>query len=346
MKLRFVPYRLELRNPFRLAHGSRTGTDTVMVQLSANGMVGFGEASLPPYLGESTASVSAFLSRIDAAQLQLGNPTSTRHYIDGLSPSDNAAKAAIEMAFVDLLAKTNGVPSRALFGMEAHATPPSAFTIGISTIDELPEKLKQAEAFSIIKLKLGGEIDVELFNAVRNLTDRPLMVDANQGWATAEQTLRMIDLFALANVLLVEQPLPTATAPETWHWLKERSSLPIFADESVKRLADLPLAKELFHGINIKLMKCTGMYEAFDMMQFAKANGLKVMMGCMTESGCATMAAAQLAPLADLADLDGPWLITNNPYLTPTLHQGRIVLSTDAGHGAVPATTGHPFDAF
>lgn len=343
MQLRYTPYRLELRNPFRLAHGSRTGTDTVVVQLTANGHVGFGEASMPPYLGESTASVTAFLSRIDTAQLQLGNPVATRHYIDGLSPTDNAAKAAIEMAFIDLLAKTNGVPSRTLFGVAAAATPPTAFTIGISTLHELPEKLKQAEHFHIIKLKLGGENDEELFDDVRKLTDKPLMVDANQGWATAEYALRMIDRFAHQQVLLVEQPLPTHTDPETWHWLKERSSLPIFADESVKRLTDLPMAKDLFHGINIKLMKCTGMYEAFDMMQYARANGLKVMMGCMTESACATMAAAQLAPLADFADLDGPWLIANNPYLTPTLHEGRIVLSTTSGHGAIPLAPLHPF---
>lgn len=342
MQLNYAPYGLLLQHAFKLAHGSRSKTDTVAVSLAHEGLVGFGEAALPPYLGETSESVMQFLSRVDTFQIQLHDPEHTRNYIDSLSPTDNAAKAAIGIAYVDLLAKTRNVPSRSLFGITSDLTPTSAFTIGISELEELPAKLHQAAGFGIIKLKLGGSNDLELFNAVRQMTDKPLMIDANQGWKDAETALRMIDHFTGKNVLLVEQPLSIQTDPNDWYWLKERSPVPIFADESVKRLSDLSLAHDLFHGINIKLMKCTGVFEAFDMIGHCRKNGLKVMIGCMTESSCAIMAAAQLAPLADFADLDGPWLITNNYYETPELRSGKLLLPDASGHGSLPIPGLHP----
>ncbi len=336
MKLRFTPYQLQLKHPFRLATGTRTSTSTVQVQLEQNGHIGFGEASMPPYLGESTESVMHFLSKLNPKEWRTENLTEILREVDSFSEKDNAAKAAIDIALHDLKSKTLGVPLRELFGINAELTPPTALTIGMGCRDELKQKVDEAEDFLLLKIKLGGPDDRELIDFLRSITDKPFLVDANQGWKDADSALRMIDHLATLNVLMVEQPMPTDTQAETWMRLKERSALPIFADESVKRLSDLKGAEELFHGINIKLMKSPGLAEAYAMMHACKKLGLQTMIGCMTESSCAIMAAAQLAPLADLVDLDGPFLITNNPFQTPTLRNGCIFLSAMDGHGAEP----------
>lgn len=342
MKLQFAPYQLQLKHPFRLATGTRTSTATVQIQLEHNGQVGYGEASMPPYLGESTESVCDFLSKLNTESWEIENLTAILSEVDSLSEKDNAAKAAIDIALHDLKAKLLGVPLRELFGIKAETTPPTALTIGMGSKDELRIKVSEAKEFQLLKIKLGGPEDKEMIGFLRSITDKPFLVDANQGWKDVETALSMINHLASLNVLMVEQPMPADTTAEIWIKLKEKSALPIFADESVKRLSDLNGASELFHGINIKLMKSTGLSEAHAMILSCKNQGLQTMIGCMTESSCAILAAAQLAPLADHVDLDGPFLITNNPFHTPRIKNGCIVLAKGNGHGAEPISERYP----
>ncbi|MCF8462262.1 MAG: dipeptide epimerase [Flavobacteriales bacterium] len=336
MILRFEPYQLQLKHPFRLATGTRTSTSTVQVQIEENGIIGYGEASMPPYLGESIESVTSFLLKLKSENWQIENLSAILQEIDSLSEKDNAAKAAIDIALHDLKGKILGVPTRELFGITATQTPPTAMTIGMGTEAELRQKVAEAENFQLLKIKLGGPDDKDKIDFLRSITDKPFLVDANQGWTDVEVALRMIDHLSSLNVLMVEQPMPVNTTTETWRLLKEKSALPIFADESVKRLADLENVSELFHGINIKLMKSTGLAEANAMFDYCHKTGLQTMIGCMTESSCAIMAAAQLASRANFVDLDGPFLISNNPFEEPQLIGGCIQLDSIAGNGVIP----------
>ncbi|MBP9151487.1 MAG: dipeptide epimerase [Flavobacteriales bacterium] len=336
MILRFEPYQLQLKHPFRLATGTRTSTSTVQLQIEENGIIGYGEASMPPYLGESIESVTSFLLKLKSENWQIENLNTILQEIDSLSERDNAAKAAIDIALHDLTAKILGVPTRELFGITATQTPPTAMTIGMGTEVELRQKVAEAENFQLLKIKLGGPDDKDKIDFLRSITNKPFLVDANQGWTNVEVALRMIDHLSSLNVLMVEQPMPVNTTTETWRLLKEKSALPIFADESVKRLADLENVSELFHGINIKLMKSTGLAEANAMFDRCEQLGLQTMIGCMTESSCAIMAAAQLASRANFVDLDGPFLISNNPFEEPQLIGGCIQLDSIAGNGAIP----------
>ena len=291
---------------------------------------------MPPYLGESIESVTSFLLKLKSENWQIENLNTILQEIDSLSERDNAAKAAIDIALHDLKAKTLGVPTRELFGITATQTPPTAMTIGMGTEVELRQKVAEAENFQLLKIKLGGPDDKDKIDFLRSITNKPFLVDANQGWTNVEVALRMIDHLSSLNVLIVEQPMPVNTTTETWRLLKEKSALPIFADESVKRLADLENVSELFHGINIKLMKSTGLAEANAMFDRCEQLGLQTMIGCMTESSCAIMAAAQLASRANFVDLDGPFLISNNPFEEPQLIGGCIQLDSIAGNGAIP----------
>ena len=342
MILRFASYQLLLKHPFRLATGTRTSTPTVQIRLEHRGVFGYGEASMPPYLGETTETVTGFLSQLEPENWKVETIPQILKAVDSRSEKDNAAKAAIDIALHDLKAKLFGVPVRELFGIRAERTPPTALTIGMGSKDELRTKLQEADAFQVLKIKLGGPDDKSMIDFLRSITDKPFIVDANQGWNGLESALSMLDHISSLNVLMVEQPLPVRTSPEVWMELKRKSPLPIFADESVKRLTDLDQTAELFHGVNIKLMKSTGLAEAHAMMLKCQELGLQTMIGCMSESSCAIMAAAQLSPLADFVDVDGPFLITNNPFEEPELTHGCIKLNSTAGHGAIPVASKYP----
>ena len=210
----------------------------------------------------------------------------------------------------------------------------TSFTIGIATPEIIRQKTREAAPYKIIKVKLGGAHDREMIDAIRDVTDRPITVDANQGWRDRAEALRMIEWLASRNVVFIEQPMPKAQLDDT-AWLRERSPLPLIADESVQRLADVRRAVGVFDGINIKLMKCTGLREAHKMITLARALDLKVMLGCMTETSCAISAAAQLSPLVDWADLDGALLIKNDHFDGATIVDGKITLPDRPGIGAV-----------
>lgn len=220
-----------------------------------------------------------------------------------------------------------------MLGLSAGKAPATSFTIGIDAPDVVREKTREALGkYRILKVKVGRDTDREMIQAIRSVTDLPLVVDANQGWRNREQALDMLHWLHEQGVLMAEQPMPIDRLDDI-AWLTERSPMPIFADESVQRLRDIKRLKGVFSGINIKLMKCTGIREAWRMINYARAEGMRVMIGCMTETSCAVTAAAHLSPAVDFADLDGNLLITNDLYRGVTLNDGKLVLPIGPGLG-------------
>lgn len=331
--LRFFPYELQLRHAFNLAKYQRTTTPDVQVEIEYDGIVGYGEASMPPYLGESVDSVTSFLSRLDLSAFTSPFAMEEIHeYMDSLSPADRAAKAAVDIALHDLAGKIMGQPWHRIWGLDKDRTPCTSFTIGIDSEDVVRQKVKEAAPYRILKVKMGLDNDKETVEIIRSMTDVPICVDANQGWTDREEALDMCHWLAGRNCLFVEQPLAVDRHDDT-AWLRERSPLPLIADESLQRIGDVRRIAEAFDGINIKLMKSTGMHEAYKMAVLARALDLKVMLGCMTETSCAVSAAAQLAPLADFADLDGNLLIANDRFDGMHIVDGKVTLSDAPGIG-------------
>lgn len=337
MQLRFYPHTLELRYAFGIASNSRTSTPAMMVEVERDGLIGYGEAAMPPYLGESQETAAVFLRRVDLGRF--ADPFRLEEIlpaIDALAPGNAAAKAAVDIALHDWIGRKLGAPWHRLWGLDPARAPVTSFTIGIDTPEVVRQKTREAAGYRILKVKLGRDAatDRELIETIRSVTDTPITVDANQGWKNRDDALRMSEWLAARGVLFLEQPMPKGQVDDT-AWLRERSPLPLIADESVQRLADVPGVRGVFDGINLKLMKCTGLREAHRMITVARALGLKVMLGCMTETSCAISAAAQLSPLVDWADLDGALLIKNDLFAGATIVDGRVTLSDRPGIGVV-----------
>ena len=336
MKLSWEPYELELRHTFTVASYSRKTTPGVQVRLEYDGFTAHGEASMPPYLGHTVESVCAFLAKVDLEQF--ADPFQLEDilaYVDSLSEGDAPAKAAVDIALHDLFGQLLGQPLFRIWGLDAAKAPSTTFTIGIDTPEVVREKtLECAGKFNILKVKVGLDNDEEMIRTIRSVTDLPLAVDANQGWKDRQKALDEIFWLAEQGVVMVEQPMPRERL-DAIAWITERSPVPIFADESIQRLRDIPAIKGAFSGINIKLMKCTGLLEARKMLTYARAEGLKVMLGCMTETSCACTAAAHLSPAVDFADLDGNLLISNDPFEGMTVRDGRMILPDRPGLGLI-----------
>jgi L-alanine-DL-glutamate epimerase-like enolase superfamily enzyme len=333
MKMTVRPYTLELKHVFTVASLSRTTTPVVLVEIEYDGVVGYGEASMPPYLGESQESVMAFLKRVDLSRYS--NPFDLEAIltdIDALAFHNTAAKAAVDIALHDLVGKLIGQPWYNIWGYDKNKAPNTTFTIGIDKADVVREKTREAAGFKILKVKLGKDNDKEMIESVRAVTDVPLTADPNQGWKDKFYALDMIHWLKEKGVVYVEQPM-AKERHDDHAWLTERSPLPILADESCQRLADIPNAVGAYSGIVIKLMKCTGMREAHKMITLARVNNMKVMFGCMTETSCAISAASHLSPMVDWADLDGMLLIKNDAFTGTTVKEGKLVLSDGPGIG-------------
>ncbi len=346
MRLSFRPYPLLLRHTFTVAGNSRTETPDVLLTLDHEGITGYGEASMPPYLGESIESVCAFLSKVDMTQFK--DPFRTDEileYVDSLAPGNCAAKAAIDIALHDLQGRMVGQPLYRLWGLSPERATFTTYTIGIDTPEMVRQKVQEVEGrFGRLKVKVGVPGDRQLIETIRQVSDLPLTVDANQGWSHAEASkdqriadrehaLEEIHWLKEHGVIMVEQPLAKSLLDDL-AWLTERSPLPIIADESVQRLPDVQRLKGCVSGINIKLMKCTGLAEARKMITVAQSLGMQVMLGCMTETSCAVTAAAQLAPMADYLDLDGNLLIANDPFIGGMkVIGGKVHLGTAPGLG-------------
>lgn len=334
MHLSFEPYELKLKHVFTVSSFSRSTTPDVQVRIDYDGYTGYGEASMPPYLGQTMESVCSFLKKVDLEQFP--DPfciDDILTYIDSLSDGDSAAKAAVDIALHDLVGKIIGAPWHRMLGLNPEKTTNTTYTIGIDTDEMVKLKTREvAGQFKILKVKLGTPRDREMIRAIREVSDLPIAVDVNQGWKNKKKALDEIFWLKEQGIVMVEQPMPKEM-PDANAWLTERSPLPTFADEAIQRLKDIPAVKGAYTGINIKLMKCTGMREAWKMMNYARAEGMKVMIGCMTETSCAIAAAAQLSPAVDFADLDGNLLIANDIFRGTTVVDGKITLNQLPGIG-------------
>jgi L-alanine-DL-glutamate epimerase-like enolase superfamily enzyme len=335
MELTFRPFDAQMRHVFTIANSSRTTTPIVLTEIAYDGYVGYGEAAMPPYLGESQASVIEFLKRVDLSQFK--SPFEMQDiltYVDAITTNNTAAKAAVDIALHDLVGKIMGQPWWKIWGFNAATTPNTSFTVGLDTEELVKEKTREASPYKVIKVKLGRDeaTDKMMINTIRSVTNTTICVDANQGWKDKYYALDMINWLKERNVGMIEQPMSKYMLEET-AWLSERSPLPIIADEACQRLTDVPKLKGVYHGINIKLMKCTGMREAREMVSLAKALHMKLMIGCMTETSCAVSAAAQLAPEMEWADLDGNLLIANDVFKGMTVVDGKVTLNEKPGIG-------------
>jgi len=333
MKFSFKPYTLELKHVFTVAVSSRTTTPVMLTEIEYDGIKGFGEASMPPYLGESQETATKFLSKVNFEQFD--DPFEIEkilNYVDSIDEKNTAAKASVDIALHDLVGKLLGKPWYKIWGFDKSKTPYTTFTIGIDKPDVVRQKVKEAEEFKILKVKLGKENDREMIETIRSVTDKPLTADANQGWKDKHYALEMIQWLHSQNVLYIEQPMPKEMIEEN-AWITENSPIPVLGDESIQRIPDLIKMKDVYSGVVIKLMKCTGMREAYKMITLARSLGMKVMLGCMTETSCAISAAAQLSPEVDWADLDGNLLIKNDPFDGVKVIDGKITLNDYPGIG-------------
>jgi len=234
----------------------------------------------------------------------------------------------------DLVGKIMGQPWWKIWGFNPETTPDTSFTVGLASEEMVRMKTREASPYNVIKVKLGRDeaTDKMMINTIRSVSDAIICIDANQGWKDKHYALDMIHWLNERNVNMIEQPMSIFQLDET-AWLSERSPLPVIADEACQRLTDIPHLKGAYHGINIKLMKCTGMREGREMISLAKALNMKIMIGCMTETSCAISAAAQLAPETEWADLDGNLLISNDIFDGMKIVNGKITLFDKPGIG-------------
>lgn len=333
MKLDFRHLDLQLAHKWTIARGSGTSVfKVIVVELTgADGTVGLGEAAPTMRYKESVSTVEAFLKKVDPRGLSFTDIEGSMKYLDTLSAHDMTAKAALNIALLDGAGKKAKKPIYDLLGLgfqeNKHLT---SFTIGIDTPEMIRKKVIEAERFPILKVKVGVPGDKENMQALREVAPtKTVRVDANEGWKTKEQALEMIQWLATdKNIEYVEQPMPAATKAKDWIWLKERTPLPIFADESYHTAKDLPQVVECFHGVNVKLIKTGGISAGFEALQAARKAGLKTMIGCMIETSILISAAGHLAELCDHLDVDGNILCTNDPYVGMTSENGRLSFAT------------------
>ncbi|HSO21710.1 MAG TPA: dipeptide epimerase [Chondromyces sp.] len=336
LSLRHHEFTLELRHTFRLARGDSDSRRVLMVEIEHDGLVGRGEAAPIARYHQDAASAARAAEQMAAriADVRAFDQAAARAAV----PGEPAAEAAVDMALRDLAGKRLGAPLHELLGIDPSTMPLTSFTIGMDTPEIVEQKVREAEGFAVLKVKMGSKDDARVLETVRRVTDLPLRVDANEGW-TLDEALARLEWLQDMGVELVEQPLPADQHAQMCE-LRKRSPLPLFADESVARAEDIPRLAEAFDGINIKLMKCGGVGEALRMIHVARAHGMQIMLGCMVESSLAITAAAHIAPLVDFADLDGNLLIRNDPFVGAEVENGRLVLPPGPGLGVRERTPG------
>jgi L-alanine-DL-glutamate epimerase-like enolase superfamily enzyme len=329
VKLTFKRLDLQLAHTWTIARTKGTNvTQVVVVELTgADGTVGLGEAAPTARYKESPVSVEAFFQKVDARGLSFSDVEGSMKYLDTLSPRDMSAKCALNLALLDGAAKKARKPVYDLLGLgfreNLHMT---SFTIGIDKPDVIRQKVQAAEQYPVLKMKVGVADDKASLQALREVAPtKAVRVDANEGWKTKEQALEMLGWLAQdGHIQYVEQPLPANTPAKDWIWLKQRSPLPIFGDESYHSAKDIGQAAECFHGVNVKLVKTGGITAGLAALMAARKAGLKTMLGCMIETSILISGAAHLAELCDYLDLDGSVLITNDPYAGVTVQDGVL----------------------
>ena len=318
------PLDLFLRTAFTLATSSSDVRHNVLVRIDE----GLGEAPVVPHYHETTQGVMDYIAQV--APMLGDDPFQLEDILARLPRASAAGYAAIDVALHDLVGKRLGVPLYKLFGLNPARAPETSFTVAIDKPDVMAARAKES-GMPIIKIKLGTSDDVAIVRAIRHATSAHLRVDANAGW-TREQAAAIIPQLAEFDVEFVEQPLPRQDI-EGFHWLKPRVSVPIFADESAQTERDLPRLSGAIDGVVVKLMKSGGLRGALRTMAVARALDMQIMLSCMVESSLGVTAAAHIAPLADYADLDGPLLITNDPFVGLRYEGARMILPDGPGLG-------------
>jgi L-alanine-DL-glutamate epimerase-like enolase superfamily enzyme len=336
MKLSYDIVTVHTRHPFVIARGGRSEYQTVWVRLAdRDGVEGWGEAAPSRFYGESAESVVAALDKF-APLFEHADPWSLEAAEEEMNRAlrfNGSAKSAVSAALHDLAGKRLGVPLYKMWGLDPARAPMSSFTIGIAPDEsELRRKVEEAAAYPVLKVKLGSAWDERIIRTVRDAAPgKRLLVDANAAW-TPKHALRMIPILQEVGVEFVEQPLPPHDL-EGLRFVRDRSSLPIVADESCIVASDVARLAGVVDGINIKLSKCGGLREALRMIAIARAHSMIVMTGCMIETSLGITAAAHFAPLLDYADLDGAALLADDPFAGATIDGGKITLSDSPGLG-------------
>lgn len=334
MQLRLETLEVHARHPFRIAHGTKQTYENTLVRIEHEGIEGIGEASPSHYYGETPAMVVAALETwaphlggdpfaLDAIDARL----------DAVLQGHGAARAALEMALHDWIGKKLGLPVWKLFGLDRSRTPLSCMTLGMAAPDEMERKLDEILDFPMIKVKLGGPGDVDNLKRIRARYRGKLQVDANTAWSPAD-AVRVLREIEPLGIQLVEQPVPRGDL-DGLKYVHERSPIPVFADESAHHLSDIGLLAGRVSGVNLKIAKTGGLREMRRMIHAARAHGLQVMIGSMIETSLALSAAAQLAPLVDFLDLDGHWLLKDDPFDGAPREKGVLELSDRPGLGVV-----------
>jgi len=330
--------RLKLRHTWTTVMSSSEYRDTLQVRFTREGITGVGEGAPIVRYQESAESARQAVDSVRDLLTQ-GDPWQFEKLMAEIFrriPGQYAAKAALDIALMDWVGQKLGVPLYRYFGLDPRDAPVTTFSIGIDTPEITRQKVQEAAPFPVLKIKVGLATDEATIAAVRSMTNKPLRVDANEGWKDKEEAARKINWLASQGVEFVEQPLPAAMLEET-RWVRSRVHIPIIADEACLHPADIPPLINAYDGVNIKLDKCGGMLEAFRMIQVARSLGMKTMLGCMISSSVAVTAAAHLSPLVDYADLDGNLLIANDPYSGVQVKEGKLILPDRPGLGLLPA---------
>lgn len=335
LRIKTTGYSLMFKTPFHIAHGVRDLTPCVFVSVTDDeNCSGYGEAALPPYLGVSQQMVEDFIRKVTPEILMTCSAEQLHFALQNISPACYPALAAVDMAWHDLMAQKNNLPLYNWLGLSKQFTAYGMFTIGISSEEELRSKLPEAEVMPILKIKTSDNNEKKIISQIRKLTDKPIAIDANQSWEPAAEKMELLFWLKEMNVILVEQPFrKNERVPD---YIFKYSPIPLIADESFQTKADLDRITGSYHGINIKLMKCGGIYQALQIITEARRKNLKIMLGCMSESSCGCSAAAHLISLTDWYDLDGPLLISNNPFDGLSYRDEKIVISEKAGLGILP----------
>jgi len=337
MQVRHDVKKLILKHTWTIARNSSDFKQNVFVELEKDGIVGIGEAAPNVRYDETPRSTTAFIDEtrpvfeqaVPTQYVQLG------YDIRAVKAGQTAAKAALDMALMDWFGKALKVPLYKLWGLNPNQSPLTSFSIGIDKPEIVKQKTLEAAPYKILKVKVGKENDEEMIRTVRSVApEKPIRVDANEGWHDKEVAMRKIDWLVRQGIEFVEQPMPSHMLAET-RWIRDRSPVPIIADEAVKSSADIPTLAQAYDGINIKLMKSAGLQEALRMIWMAKSLNMKIMIGCMIASSVSITAAAHLCSLIDYADLDGNLLISNDPYDGVKVVDGRLKLPDRPGIGVI-----------
>lgn len=340
MELSWTSYRLLCTHPFGISRNTHSWYDVIYVYLKDGNIIGRGEAAPSSRYNENHALLKTQLETLKNPAITTGSEKAAFEELREMAGGYKALTAAFSTAVLDWWTKKQGISVSDYFGTIGMKAPQTSFTIAIGDLDLIPRKIEEARPYPILKVKLGTADDKEIINRIRQETDKTIRVDANEGW-TLDQAREMIPWLADRNVELVEQPLKADNIAGTAA-LKRESPLPLIADENSIMASDIPGIADAFHGINIKLMKCGSLQEAFKMIQLARHHDLQIMFGCMVESSVGITSASHLSPLVDYADLDGHILIDNDPYQGTIVRDGHLILPEGPGLGVHLKTGGIP----